>query len=67
MNAMLERLAEWYLTRRGRVVLPRAFVGFAVGNCVVTKTGSDGIYDVWQMLSPKGFPYIALNRSMVTP
>ena len=66
MAAMLEVLAERYLHWRGRVVLPRAFVGFAVGNCIVMWKGCDSVSDEWQVFSPKGFPFIALNNSIVT-
>lgn len=34
---LAERLCERYLHRRGRVVLPRAFVGAAFGFCHVVK------------------------------
>lgn len=64
---MMEQLAVWYLARRGRVVLPRFFIGFAVGFATAVKQkGADtNTYDVWQIDVPKHCDIIALNNSLV--
>jgi hypothetical protein len=61
---MFERIAEWYLKRRGRVVLPRFWIGIAVsGNAVAVETSPGQ----WQVSLPcRGFTY-ALNGSIVEP
>lgn len=61
----LERHAERYLKRRGRMVLPRAFVGLAVGYGQAVRTGGDGDYDNWAVSVPRGFPAIALNHTVM--
>ena len=63
---MLERLAERYLKSRGRCVLPRTFIGLAVGygQAVRIVVNSDG-YDTWTVSVPTGFPPIALNHTIM--
>lgn len=59
---MLERISEWYLRRRGRVVLSRLFMGIAIGNCTMKRIG-EGHYRVFTAHpSPQ---IIALNCSLV--
>ena len=61
----LEGFAERYLKSRGRCVLPRAFIGLAVGHGQAVKIASDGDYDTWTVSVPCGFPPIALNNTMM--
>ena len=63
---MIERLAIWYLSRRGRTVLPFPFIGLVIGYGVATKTGDAGGYVEWQVSMPKTGKIIALNNSVVT-
>jgi hypothetical protein len=65
---MIERLAVWYLERRGRAVLPRNFMGFAVGfgSAIKQHKMSNGTTDVWEIRVPKNSDLIALNYSLVT-
>jgi hypothetical protein len=60
---MLERLAEWYLNRRGRVVLPRIFVGLVFGNAVATETEPG----VWHVVLDINAPnkYYAMHYSVI--
>jgi hypothetical protein len=63
--AVIERWAEWYLERRGRVVLPRIFIGIAFGHCVAIKTGGDRDYDHWSVVAPKTGKVYALTNSVI--
>lgn len=65
VTTWLEDRAEQYLKRRGRCVLPRAFVGLAVGHGQAVKTSSDAYYDNWAVSVPRGFPPIALNNTVM--
>jgi hypothetical protein len=65
MSEIIERLAVWYLKRRGVAILPRAFIGFATGYCTATKTGEAGTYDEWMLIVPKVGRIIALNNSIL--
>jgi hypothetical protein len=66
MTAMIERLAVWYLSRRGRVVLPFPFIGLVIGYGVATKTGEADGYVESQVSVPKIGKLVALNHSVVT-
>lgn len=60
---MIERLAIWYLKRRGLYVLPHGFVGMIIGgNAVAVEEEYDGIFIV---TLPSRRPVIALNGSQV--
>ena len=65
VTTWLEDRAERYLKRRGRMVLPRAFIGLAVGYGQAVKIATDGDYDTWTVSVPCGFPPIALNNTMM--
>jgi len=58
---LLDQLAEWWLRRRGRMVLPPDFYGLAVSNCHVQSV-ADGVYEV---TLPHGGGIAALNHSIV--
>lgn len=63
----LERLAEWYLERRGRMVLPRMFFGMAIGGYASAfKIGGTGQYDEYQVMIMKGSQLIAMTNSIIT-
>ena len=66
LEPVLERWAERYLAHRGRAILPRAFIGFAIGCGTASKTkyGSDH-FEVWEVIVPKSSRIIALNHSVV--
>jgi hypothetical protein len=68
MNGLIERLAEWYLRRRGRVVLPRLFVGLVVGGNATAWRRKPYFKDVseWNVTIPECGDVIALNGSTVT-
>jgi hypothetical protein len=59
---MFEQLAEWYLKRRGRIVLSRFFTGMVVGDAIVFERGSGD----WEVHLRSGGPLIVLNNSIVT-
>jgi hypothetical protein len=63
---MIERLAVWYLARRGRVVLPFPFIGMAMGFGIAIKIGDDDAYTTWNVSIPKIGRIVALNNSVVT-
>ena len=65
MNCALDRLATWWLKRRGVTVLPRPFIGMALGYATAQRLAVDGVYAHWQVTVPKGFPPIVLNNSIV--
>jgi hypothetical protein len=65
LMSAIERLAEGYLNKRGRVVLPRVFTGVAFGHCVAIKTGGDETYDHWDVITPKEGRLYALNNCYV--
>jgi hypothetical protein len=65
MTQWLERLAEWYLRRRGRVVLPRAFIGMALGYAQAVRLEGDGDYSVYRVEVPAFAKPIVLNNSML--
>lgn len=59
---MLEGIAEWYLKRRGRIVLGRRFEGIAVGNATMIQQDAGA----WTVLPNGPNPQIiALNHSYV--
>ena len=60
-----EGVAERFLKRRGRCVLPRAFVGLAVGHGQAVRTGGDADFDNWTVSVPRGFLPIALNNTVM--
>lgn len=66
LPAIIESLCVRYLKKRGRVVLPRMFVGMAFGNCEVherdNQLSSHARFDVFM---PRGGGIIALNHTMV--
>lgn len=64
---VIETLAEWYLKRRGRVVLPRAFVGVAFGFCRVYRDDERNAFTVLPMWSPGFGAVIALNNTTIIP
>jgi hypothetical protein len=61
MSRAFEYLAESYLKRRGRLVVPRCFIGVIVGNAIVT-----GKPDKMLVSVPFASEVIALNGSIVT-
>ncbi len=61
---MIERLAIWYLNRRGIVVLPRFFVGIAIGYGTAFLTRHVG-HDLWEVTLPRRSPYVAINNTVV--
>ena len=63
---MFEALAEWYLKRVGRIVLPRIFVGVAFGHCHVYRDHKRNAYTVLPMWLPEAGTVIALNRTVLT-
>jgi hypothetical protein len=63
---IVERLAVWYLERRGRFVLPFPFIGMVVGYAVATKTGEDDSCVEWEVRMPKIGRLVVLNNSVVT-
>ena len=63
---MLERLAEWYLERRGRTVLSSTFIGMAIGGYAqAIKIGDDGSYDCYRVMILKCGDVLVLNHSML--
>ncbi len=62
---MIERLAAWYLKRRGRCVLPRAFVGLAVGYGQAVLIAGDCDNSIWRVTVPGECLPIALNHAIV--
>ena len=62
---MLELLAIRYLRWRGLMVLPRTFVGFAIGFGQAVEVGGDGDNEVWRVEVPVGSVPIGLNHSVV--
>jgi hypothetical protein len=65
MNAHLERLARWYLARRGIVTLPRTFVGLAIGYGQAIKLTSDGDFATYNVEVPAFAKPIILNNSLL--
>lgn len=63
----MEALAEWYLRRCGRVVLPRAFAGVAFGHCHVYHDSERNTFMVLPMWSPGLGTVIALNNTTIIP
>jgi len=61
MRRWLEQLCEWYLTRRGRVVLSRYFNGIALGNATAIEE-SPGL---WSVVTYPQSRIIVLNNSTV--
>ena len=66
MASVLEQLAEWYLHRRGRHVLPRTFFGLAVGYCYVRYDEAHNTFEVMPIHPQSMNTIIALNHSVVT-
>ena len=64
---MIETLAEWYLKKCGRVVLPRAFIGVAFGLCHVYHDSERNKYTVMPMWSPGRGTIIGLNGTIIMP
>ncbi len=62
---MMENLAIRYLTRRGWTVLPRTFVGMALGCAAATKVETGLVYTSWRVMIPKDGHLIALNNTMI--
>jgi len=62
---MFEQLAEWYLQRRGRTVLPRIFIGIVFGGCVAQRVESDGRYDHWTVIVPSCGQLVTMTSSQV--
>jgi hypothetical protein len=62
---MIERLAEWYLKRRGRAVLPRCFVGLAVGAGLAVRKRESSGFSQWEVEIPSSGKLWALNNSMI--
>lgn len=62
MTAWIDELAAWWLRRRGVTVLPRAFLGIAMGHCDAYE-GEDGSMRVYP---PPQMSLIALNHTSVT-
>lgn len=52
---MLERVAEWYLERRGRMVLPRVWNGIVLAgpqSVAVLEQQHGDIGDIWRVALP---------------
>ncbi|WP_024517034.1 hypothetical protein [Bradyrhizobium sp. Tv2a-2] len=64
LGAHLERIAVQFLKRRGRFILPRVFVGIAVGYATVLreKVGDGAVYYIYM---PPGHELMALNHTTV--
>jgi hypothetical protein len=65
LTTIIERWALSYLTRRGMVVLPRAFVGMALGYSQAVKLGSNGDFVTYRVEVPAFAKPIVLNHSML--
>ena len=63
--SIIERMAEAYLSRRGRVVLPRMFNGLAIGHAEAVCISQDEISSHWQITLNSKPDLIALNRSLI--
>lgn len=61
---MLERLAMWYLAKRGITVLPRDFVGMALGMATAVQQHPN-LWQVCAITSDADFKIIALNHTVV--
>lgn len=59
---LVERLCEAFLQRRGRMVLPRLFIGLAVGYGTARQR-KDGIWEVYVPTPPGRL--IALNNAIM--
>jgi hypothetical protein len=65
IGLLIERWALSYLTRRGMVVLPRAFVGMALGYSQAVKLEGNGDFNVYRVEVPAFAKPIILNNSML--
>lgn len=61
----MEVLAEWYLKRIGRVVLPRWFVGVAFGQCHVIYDQERNKYTVLPLWADSVGTVICLNQTVL--
>jgi hypothetical protein len=60
---MMERFAVWYLQRRGRVVMPRVWIGLAISGDAIAQEIEPY---TWQVILPPVPPLLmAFNGSMV--
>ena len=65
MMEWFDRLAQWHLARRGIVVLPRTFIGLAIGYGQAIKLATDGDFSTYrrrgarllQADHPQQFPF----------
>lgn len=62
---VIERLAIRYLRWRGMVVLPRAFVGFAIGWGTAVRIASDEEMDTYRIEVPCCGVRVILNHALV--
>lgn len=63
---MFERIAIWYFRRLGRIVLPRYFIGLAIGGAAIAEI--ENVQDGWttyKVLVPSIGDAIVLNRSIL--
>ncbi|HEV8503651.1 MAG TPA: hypothetical protein VGR63_18920 [Casimicrobiaceae bacterium] len=65
IGGLIERWALAYLKRRGMVVLPRAFVGMALGYSQAVKLEGDNDINVYRVEVPAFAKPIILNHSML--
>ena len=64
-TTIIERWALSYLTRRGMVVLPRSFVGMAIGHAQAVKVECNGDFNVYRVEVPAFAKPIVLNNSLL--
>lgn len=60
---MFERLAEWYLQRCGKFIIPYTFVGIAFGYAEAVEAPPG----VWTVIVPQHSRIISVNHSIVIP
>ncbi len=64
---IIEKAAVWYLSRKGRVVLPRIWIGMALGfgAAFSHEPVEQDKPSVWTVSLPPGGRLYALNHSMI--
>ena len=65
MMEWFDRLARWHLARRGIVVLPRTFIGLAIGYGQAIKLATDGDFSTYNVEVPAFAKPIILNNSIL--
>lgn len=61
----LERLAAWYLGRRGRVVLGSPFIGMAIGGNALAVRHADGVTFTVRLAYPRARLIVLSGSQMV--